>query len=196
MACFTRALQRSSAHRSQQYAHAARPKRKLKASKPRAAGKSQHRADDEPYEDQDQDQDRDQNKGDDDEDEDEDEDNQEEDDDCDDDHDDDNPTGAKYEDSFDSGTEIDMDDTSDYIGPGESRKRKRAKTLKVKKQPKAALPKPRRVTGQSRALEATAKRRPAHRGASSHTRGAAHRDDLNIKDDIPLFSESHIRHSD
>lgn len=101
-----------------------------------------------------------------------------------------NGEASDSDDSFDSGSEVDMDDTADYMGPG--RGSKRVKQTRVPKAKKTATTEPK-----SRSAKTGAKKNPI--GGSRSTklgksrltaplRGAAHLEDLAINDDIPLFS--------
>ncbi|CAO1636551.1 unnamed protein product [Parajaminaea phylloscopi] len=104
--------------------------------------------------------------------------------------DDDNDNDAVLsDDSFDSGSEVDMDDTADYIGPGggkQAKKPRQPKVPKANKRQKSQSKAPRAAKATTKTKRA-AKRGPASKSAAP-LRGPAQRQDLDINSDVPVFN--------
>lgn len=101
--------------------------------------------------------------------------------------------GAVSDDSFDSGSEVDMDDTEDFIVAGK-KKQKTKQAAKTGNPTTKALKKGGKSAGEKRtaSTSASAKKRKTAAGPVSVPRRmprvAISKEDLKIKDDVPLFN--------
>lgn len=102
----------------------------------------------------------------------------------------DDDRGAASDDSFDSGSEIDQDDTADFAAPGGSKKPKRPrvpKTKQTKATKAAAATRPKKSKAATSGAGGAKKKQAG--GSKGATRSAARKEELDINEDVPLFSE-------